>query len=65
MFDNDVSILRKFAFLALFSYSFSLRAVYPNIFSLPYPLIRLLIYEYPLSSLLPSIPQKSVLIFLG
>jgi hypothetical protein len=40
------------------------RTVYPNLFSLPYPLIRLFIYEYPLSSLPPPIPQKSFLFFL-
>jgi hypothetical protein len=33
-------------------------AVYPNILPLPYPLIRLLIYEYHLSSLPPPISQK-------
>jgi hypothetical protein len=38
----------------------------PTFFSLPYPLIRHFIYEYPLSSLPPSIPQKSYfLIFPG
>jgi hypothetical protein len=39
----------------------------PFFFSLPYPLIRLFIYEYPLSSLPPPIPQKEFffLIFLG
>jgi hypothetical protein len=40
------------------------RPVYPNLFSLPYPLIRLFIYEYPLSLLpLPSL-KKVFLIFL-
>jgi hypothetical protein len=34
--------------------------VYPNLFSLPYPLIRFFIYEYPLSSLPQPIPQKKI-----
>jgi hypothetical protein len=37
----------------------SIGAVYPNLFSLPYPLIRLFIYEYTLSSLPLPIPQNS------
>jgi hypothetical protein len=32
----------------------------PNLFSLPYRLISLFIYECPLSSLPPPIPQKSL-----
>jgi hypothetical protein len=34
------------------------RSVHPNLYSLPYPLIRLFIYEYPLSSLSLPITQK-------
>jgi hypothetical protein len=40
------------------------RPVYPNIFSLPYPEIRLFIYEYSLSLLSPPIPQKKFFFFL-
>jgi hypothetical protein len=45
----------------------SFKTLYPNFYSLPYPLIRFSIYEYSLSSLAQPIPQKSFLflIFLG
>jgi hypothetical protein len=42
--------------------SLCLTPVYPNI--LPYPLIQFFIYEYPLSSLPPPIPQTFFYYFL-
>jgi hypothetical protein len=60
----------EFSFISLNTYFTELAAstaLYHNLFSLPYPLIRLSIYEYPLSSLHPACQSKKfiILMFLG